>query len=346
VSSSDVSLYEVLEIASTATEAEIRTAISAVRRKWQKRSNHPNLSQRQVAEQRISAIAEAERVLLDAAARAQYDQTLSAHRSTTGGENEGAPRLVIPASGQTTSAKIDLLRVVEVSAPSPGPFVPVLNADKSPVMLEGEKYLQHLTGEGGCFYQPWPSAPVQDVSPTWGNTTLYFTDQRLIFVCPNFVRPKDSSVDVDTESLAGFLVSAAIRGASETAKHAAAAHAVVGRALAASIPWEYIVQVEVWPDEQYGGGALVFRMVGGDATYSLALGMDFGDLTWYRQQAEWSIQVALHRRLDLLGDGVLPSERAAVEEILANPRPEYGADGSLSYLAPVALDAGNALTRL
>lgn len=347
MSSSDISLYEVLEVAPTASEDEIREAITAARRKWQTRSNHPNLSQRQVAEQRIAAIAEAERILLAPAARALYDQALSVPQSSSGGADGGsAPRLVIPASGPTTSAKIDLLRVVEVSQPSPGPFVPVLNADKSPTLAEGENYLQHLTGEGGCLYRPWPSAPAQDVSPSWGNTTLYFTDLRLIFVCPNFVQPKETSVDVDTDSFAGFLVTAAIGAASQGAKDAAAARAVAGKALAASIPWEYIVEIEVLPDRQYGGAVLLFTMVGGEATYSLGLGLDFEDLTWYRQQAEWAIQVALHRRLDLLGDGVLPSERAAVQAIQANPRPEYGQDGSLSYLAPVALDAGNALTRL
>lgn len=344
MSSSGISLYEVLEVSSSATEAEIRAAFPAARRKWQTRSNHPNLGQRQVAEQRIGAIAEAERVLLDASLRAQYDQTLAGSPAPDG--DNGGLRIVIPSTGETTSAKIDLLRIVEVMQPSPGPFVPVLNADKSPALAEGETYLQHLMGEGGCLYQPWPSAPTQDVSPAWGNTTLYFTDQRLIFICPNFVRPKESSVDVDTDSMAGFFLTAAMQGASQGAKNAAAARAVAGKAMAAAIPWEYIVEIEVVPDHEYGGAALLFTMVGGDATYSLGLALNHADLTWYRQQAEWSIQIALHRRLALLGDGIMPSERASVESILANPRPEYGQDGSLSYIAPVALDAGNALTRL
>lgn len=341
--SSDIPLYEVIKVEPTATATEIREAIPAARREWQSRANHPNLSKRQIAEQRIAAIAQAERVLLDPAARARYDQSLSApERSAEGAE----PRVVIPSTGPVTSAKIDLLRIVEVRSPSPGPFVPVLNADKSPALAEGENYLQHLTGEGGCYYQPWPAAPVQDVSPAWGNTTLYFTDQRLVFVCPNFVRPEDSGVDVDGDSLSGLFMSAAIHGASQAAKNAAAARAVTGKAMAAAVPWEYIVSVEVWPDREYGGAALIFRMVGGDALYSIGLGLDHQDLNWYRQQAEWSIQVALHRRLEVLGDGVLPSERAAVQAIQASPRPEYGRDGSLSYVAPIALDAGNALTRL
>lgn len=340
----EVSLYEVIEVGPTARDSEIREAILVARRKWQNRSNHPDLSQRQVAEQRIAAIAEAERILLDPADRTLYDQARVAPQPSSSG---GPPRLVIPASGPTTNAKIDLLRVVNVTQPSPGPFVPVLNSDKSPVMAEGESYLQHLTGDGGCFYQPWPSAPVQDVSPAWGNTTLYFTDQRLIFVCPNFVQPKESSVEVDTGyGLGVAIVSAGVRNLSQAGKNAAAARAVAGRAMAASIPWEYIVEVEVWPDHEYGGAALIFTMVGGEATYSLGLGLDVQDLTWFRQQAEWAIQVALHRRLELLGDGILPTERATVQTIQSSPRPEYGQDGSLSYLAPVALDAGNALTRL
>jgi hypothetical protein len=338
-----ISLYEVLEIVSSATTAEIREALPIARRKWQTRSNHPNLGQRQVAEQRVAAIAEAELVLLDPSLRSQYDQTL-ATSPTPAVDNSGL-RIVIPSTGQTTSAKIDLLRVVEVMHPSPGPFVPVLNSDKSPVLADGETYLQQLMGEGGCLYQPWPSAPIQDVSPAWGNTTLYFTDQRLIFICPNFVRPKESSVGVDTDSMAGLIFTAAIQGASQGAKNAAAARAVAGKAMAATIPWEYIVGIEVVPDHEYGGAALIFTMVGGEATYSLGLALGHSDLTWYRQQAEWSIQIALHRRLALLGDGIMPSERTSVELILANPRPEYGKDGSLSYLAPVALDAGNALTR-
>jgi hypothetical protein len=344
VSSSGVSLYEVLEVSPSATEAEIRSAFPAARRKWQTRSNHPNLGQRQVAEQRIVAIAEAERVLLDPLLRSQYDQTLGGS-PVADGDGSGL-RIVIPSMGETTSAKIDLLRVVEVMQPSPGPFVPVLNVDKSPVLGEDETYLQHLMGEGGCLYQPWPSAPTQDVSPAWGNTTLYFTDQRLIFICPNFVRPKESNVNVDTDSMAGFFLTAAMQGASQGAKNAAAARAVAGKAMAAAIPWEYVVEIEVVPDHEYGGAALLFTMVGGDATYSLGLALDHADLSWYRQQAEWSIKIALHRRLALLGDGIMPSERVSVETILANPRPEYGQNGSLSYIAPVALDAGNALTRI
>ncbi|MEV7769905.1 hypothetical protein [Microbacterium sp. NPDC086615] len=341
---SEASLYEVIEVGNTANELEIQTAIPIARRKWQPRCNHPSLSQRQVAEQRIAAIAEAERVLLDPAARVQYDQMRAEKQFRPGGST---PRLVIPANGPTTNAKIDLLRVVDVTKPSPGPFVPLLNSDKSPVMAEGESYLQHLTGEGGCFYQPWPSAPIQDVSPAWGNTTLYFTNHRLIFVCPNFIRPAESGVDVDTDfGLGVAILAAGIRSVSQAGKNAAAARAVAGRALAASIPWEYIVEVKVLPDHEYGGAVLVFGMVGGEATYSIGLGLEVRDLSWFREQAEWAIQLALYRRLEVFGDGILASERAALEAIQAHPRPEYGQNGSLSYFAPVALDAGNALTRL
>lgn len=75
-----VDLYEILEVAKTATDEQIKDAIKQQRRTWYKRQNHPDQQKRHEAETRIGQIAEAERTLLDAPAKQRYDQQLANYR--------------------------------------------------------------------------------------------------------------------------------------------------------------------------------------------------------------------------------------------------------------------------
>jgi hypothetical protein len=182
----------------------------------------------------------------------------------------------------------------------------------------------------------------------WGHTTFYFTPDRLIYVCPNFVAAEQARDYVSNrESFGGLAVGLAASYLSQSKNNARAQRAVTGKALAGQLPWEYLSEIQVIPGPaEHGGAFFSFYVLAGDACYCLTLYMPRADLSWARQQAEWCLKVALHQRLLLLGDGVLPTERAVIQSMLENPRPDFGTDGSLSYLAPVALDGGHALTLL
>lgn len=68
--------YRALNIAPTATEAEIKKAILRDRRLWSNRTNAPDLERKQEAERMVTLLASAEQILLDPARRQQYDQAL------------------------------------------------------------------------------------------------------------------------------------------------------------------------------------------------------------------------------------------------------------------------------
>jgi curved DNA-binding protein CbpA len=71
-------LYELLEVAPTASAEVITAALTAQRRTWMQRQSAPTMERRQEAEQMLARLAEAERTLLDPTARAQYDAQHSA----------------------------------------------------------------------------------------------------------------------------------------------------------------------------------------------------------------------------------------------------------------------------
>ena len=75
-----VNYYQVLEVSQHASEEEIKTAIKTQRRTWTKRQSHPSKDKQREAEDRIKAIDGAEKTLLNAAARAQFDQQLASYR--------------------------------------------------------------------------------------------------------------------------------------------------------------------------------------------------------------------------------------------------------------------------
>lgn len=69
--------YKLLSIEPSASTEEIQTAIKKTRRLWNARSTNPNADIRAEAEQCIRDIAQAEKILLDAAERAKYDVALT-----------------------------------------------------------------------------------------------------------------------------------------------------------------------------------------------------------------------------------------------------------------------------
>ena len=70
-----VDFYEILNLPETADQDRIKEAIRTERRIWNKRAGQSDPVAKSLAEQRIRELAEAERVLLDASKRKQYDST-------------------------------------------------------------------------------------------------------------------------------------------------------------------------------------------------------------------------------------------------------------------------------
>lgn len=70
--------YNILGVAQGASTEDVQKAIAEKRREWTPRTGHPKLETRQLAEQTIKNIAEAEAILLDASKRRDYDQQLAA----------------------------------------------------------------------------------------------------------------------------------------------------------------------------------------------------------------------------------------------------------------------------
>lgn len=72
-----VNYYELLEIPQNADKAAIEQAIKKTRRVWNNRANNPDAAIRAEAEMHVKEIAEAEKILLDASKRQEYDVQLS-----------------------------------------------------------------------------------------------------------------------------------------------------------------------------------------------------------------------------------------------------------------------------
>lgn len=69
-----VDFYDILEIPETASEDEIRKALRQQRQVWVKKQTTSDLGKRQRAETRVAQLDEAERTLLDATKRSQFNQ--------------------------------------------------------------------------------------------------------------------------------------------------------------------------------------------------------------------------------------------------------------------------------
>lgn len=76
-----IDFYDILNLPETADADRIKEAIRVQRRLWNKRAGQADPTQKQLAERRISELAEAERVLLDAARRQQYDASRGSERA-------------------------------------------------------------------------------------------------------------------------------------------------------------------------------------------------------------------------------------------------------------------------
>ena len=72
-----VNYYELLGVSQNAEQKEIEQAIRKTRRLWNNRANSPDASIRAEAERHVREIAEAERILLNSASRAEYNQQLA-----------------------------------------------------------------------------------------------------------------------------------------------------------------------------------------------------------------------------------------------------------------------------
>lgn len=72
-----VNYYELLEIPQSADKTTIEQAIRKTRRVWNNRANNPDATIRAEAEMHVKEIADAEKILLDANKRQEYDLQLS-----------------------------------------------------------------------------------------------------------------------------------------------------------------------------------------------------------------------------------------------------------------------------
>ncbi|RSX54298.1 molecular chaperone DnaJ [Bifidobacterium goeldii] len=72
-----VNYYELLGIEQNADEETIRKAIRTMRKRFRQLEGSPDLDQRSMAEKKTAQISEAEKVLLDPAARQQYDASFA-----------------------------------------------------------------------------------------------------------------------------------------------------------------------------------------------------------------------------------------------------------------------------
>lgn len=86
--------YNILGVAQDASAKDLQKAIAEKRREWTPRTSHPKLETRQLAEQTIKKIAEAETILLDVSKRRAYDQQLAAQVAVP------EPAQTGPASGR------------------------------------------------------------------------------------------------------------------------------------------------------------------------------------------------------------------------------------------------------
>lgn len=84
-----VNLYEVLQVGQSAGTEEIRKAITKQRRQWIKRQGSADPDRRTEAEARVRDIDRAEKVLLDAGARATFDRELAEYRPPDGPSAQG-----------------------------------------------------------------------------------------------------------------------------------------------------------------------------------------------------------------------------------------------------------------
>lgn len=85
-----VDFYDILSLPETADPDRIKDAIRGQRRIWNKRAGQSDAIQKSLAEQRIRDLAEAERVLLDDAARSIYDSTRVQNKARAAAESANA----------------------------------------------------------------------------------------------------------------------------------------------------------------------------------------------------------------------------------------------------------------
>jgi tetratricopeptide (TPR) repeat protein len=75
-----VNYYEILQVPQTASDADVRAAVTKQRRVWVKRQGSPDPARRTEAEQRMRHIDQAEKILLSQVSRTSFDRELASYR--------------------------------------------------------------------------------------------------------------------------------------------------------------------------------------------------------------------------------------------------------------------------
>jgi len=324
--------FELLRIERDAPSYEVVEAIEAARARWGARRGDPRPGGRLLAAQRLEVVARAEDVLLDERRRVLYLEDLrDPARPWIGHEVVGAPERLDPV-------RLDLPVVVTVGQLSDNPFAPLLNQDKSPALLVGETYLGSLLGHAAVQYSPWPGA-LEEPSFIPGAATLYVTSERAVLVAPDFVAPNVAPDHVaNRETFLGMAAGFAFTTMNQARLTAAAQAQSAGRAVALQIPWEFLDGVFVAPAAD-GAGSLALSITAARSSYVVHLVCPGMESTWLRAQGEWLARVAVAKRLLLLGDDALPSERALLDRWLDRPECSYEPDGTVTFDLPFTFDA-------
>jgi hypothetical protein len=148
-----VDYYSVLGIERTASAAEIQAAVALQRRRWHGRSSFGNSTVKQLAQDRLALITEAEHALLDPARRAPDDRAGStssgvAHYEDSGVTAAQLPELVVSRSA--SGAFPTIAAAVEAAAAQHGPCRVRIESGKyeESIELRGELALYAAEGLG------------------------------------------------------------------------------------------------------------------------------------------------------------------------------------------------------
>lgn len=130
-------LYEALEVSPSADAVEIRAAITRQRRVWIRRQSSPDPDRRSEAEERVRAIDEAEKTLLDPSRRATFDR----RRAAAGVRSDRTAGTARGSGGPPRSA---------AAATSPGDW---LERARS-YLLQGNAGAAHRAAARACHSDP------------------------------------------------------------------------------------------------------------------------------------------------------------------------------------------------
>lgn len=335
--SNEIDYYELLQVSQDASDEQLREAVRTRRREWQHRVNAPSAEKRILAEARMRQIDQAERLLLNPTERSAYDR--SRDGQTAAGDSR-ATRTLGFAGAVSGSYRMEILRVIQVETPSNWPFIPTLTAAKAPTLQVGEQVGGQFAGEASVLYFAWEGSPPEIIGQPAGQTTFWASNQRVVFVAPQFVAPAAGrTYGQYSESLGGMIAGSLASTVSQQRQNRRAAQMWQGRALGGQVPYEYLAYISISHEtDAYGrpAGVIELGLLAGESSFAIQC-YGYFDMLWLRQSAEWIGRQALIHRRATFSEDLLTDERHAIDDQLT--RMECINDnGTLNWILPGALD--------